>query len=313
MSHGTNRQVKNLLDVSNDEKRNFLNSFDYVLTDCDGVIWTVIKPIEGAGEGITSLQENGKRVIFISNNSVRPHEKYVEKFKEGNINASMDDVLHPSIACVCYLRKINFKGLIYCIGSAEFKKKLKEAGYEYIDGPHEKIEDFATLWKAVKDDNPVKAVIIDSDFNVSSTILIRAEIYLKNPECLFIAGTTDMMLPITKSFKIIGVGPYYKILEEASGRRAVVVGKPGDALKDIVIDKYNIKDPKRVLFVGDTLEQDIGFGTKCGFKTVLVMTGSTSKMDILTHPKKQELPDYYLENIGDFSKVFEDIKVMNKI
>lgn len=176
--------------------------------------------------GITSLQENGKRVIFISNNSVRSHEKYVEKFKEGNFNASMDDVLHPSLATICYLRKINFKGLIYCIGSAEFKKKLQEAGYEYIDGPHHLIEDFVSLWKAVKDDNPVKAVIIDSDFNVSSTILIRAEIYLKNPECLFIAGTTDMMLPVTKGFKIIGVGPYYKILEEASGRRAVVGKAP---------------------------------------------------------------------------------------
>lgn len=130
--------------------------------------------------------------------------------------------MHPSIACICYLRKINFKGLIYCIGSQEFKRKLKEAGYEYIDGPHEQYEDFGALWKAVKDDEPVKAVIIDADFNVSSTKLIRAEIYLKNPECLFIAGTTDMMVPISQSFKIIGVGPYYKILEEASGRRAVV-------------------------------------------------------------------------------------------
>lgn len=117
------------------------------------------------------------------------------------------------------------------------------------------------------------------------------------------------------------------------------MGKPGDALKDIVLDKYNIKDPKRVLFIGDTyvffvisvvfwerklnftefpsyiyrLEQDIGFGTKCGFKTLLVMTGSATKMDLLTHPKKQELPDYYLENIGDFSKVFDDMKLMNKI
>lgn len=36
MSHGSNRQIKNLLDVSKDEKRNFLNSFDYVLADCDG-------------------------------------------------------------------------------------------------------------------------------------------------------------------------------------------------------------------------------------------------------------------------------------
>lgn len=54
-----------------------------------GVVWTLTKPIEEAGEGIASLQENGKRVIFISNNSVRSNEKYVDKFKEGNLNASM--------------------------------------------------------------------------------------------------------------------------------------------------------------------------------------------------------------------------------
>lgn len=163
------------------------------------------------------------------------------KFKDGNMSASMvcpliwlkklisqklnlfqDDVMHPALATVSYLRNINFKGLIYCIGSNEFKKKLKEAGYDYIDGPHEQIEDFVALWKAVKDDNPVKAVIVDTDLNVSSPKLIRAEIYLKNPECLFIAGTTDMMLPVSKGFNIVGVGPYYKILEEASKRRAVV-------------------------------------------------------------------------------------------
>lgn len=61
------------------------------------------------------------------------------------------------------------------------------------------------------------------------------------------------------------------------------------------------------------LEQDIGFGTKSGFKTLLVMTGATSKMDLLTHPKKQELPDYYLETIADLPKVFEDVKLINKM
>ena len=34
--------------------------------------------------------------------------------------------------------------------------------------------------------------------------LIRASFYLKNPQCLFIAGATDKYLPITNEIKIFG-------------------------------------------------------------------------------------------------------------
>lgn len=50
---------------------------------------------------------------------------------------------------------------------------------------------------------------------------------------------------------ITGPGPFYKALEQSIGRKAVVVGKPGLALADIVMRKYKIKDRKRVLFIGD--------------------------------------------------------------
>lgn len=48
-----------------------------------------------------------------------------------------------------------------------------------------------------------------------------------------------------------GPGPFYKALEQASGRKAVVVGKPGLELAEIIERKYEIRDRKRVLFIGD--------------------------------------------------------------
>lgn len=47
------------------------------------------------------------------------------------------------------------------------------------------------------------------------------------------------------------MGPFYKLLEDACGRKATIVGKPGVALKEICMDKFQIKNCKRVLFVGD--------------------------------------------------------------
>lgn len=37
-----------------------------------------------------------------------------------------------------------------------------------------------------------------------------------------------------------------------SGRQSIVIGKPGIALKDIVMDKLNTKNSNRVLMIGDT-------------------------------------------------------------
>lgn len=53
-------------------------------------------------------------------------------------------------------------------------------------------------------------------------------------------------------YAYLGPGPFIKILEEATQRKAMAIGKPGAALRDVLIAKYNITDPKRILFVGDT-------------------------------------------------------------
>lgn len=39
------------------------------------------------------------------------------------------------------------------------------------------------------------AVIIDTDININLKQLVRAEVMLGDPECLFIAGATDMVTP----------------------------------------------------------------------------------------------------------------------
>ena len=65
-------------------------------------------------------------------------------------------------------------------------------------------EHLSDLWKAIKDDQPVKAVVMDTDFNLTSAKLIRAELYLKNPDCILIVGATDSVLPILKTTRIMG-------------------------------------------------------------------------------------------------------------
>lgn len=45
---------------------------------------------------------------------------------------SKDDVLHPGFAIVAHLKRIQFDGLIYFMGSTNLKRMIVEAGFTNI-------------------------------------------------------------------------------------------------------------------------------------------------------------------------------------
>lgn len=62
------------------------------------------------------------------------------------------------------------------------------------------------LRAAMNSDAPVKAVIIDVDFNLTASKLMRAHGHLRNnPECLFIGGAADTLITFDGK-DIIGKG-----------------------------------------------------------------------------------------------------------
>lgn len=61
------------------------------------------------------------------------------------------------------------------------------------------------------------------------------------------------------------------------------------------------------------LEQDIKFGKKCGFRTLLVLSGGTTKEAMDNHEHKTELPDYFLNSLADFCKIYNEVEIKNKL
>lgn len=155
---------------------------------------------------------------------------------------------------------------------------------------------------------PVKAVVIDFDFKLTLTKMLKANFYLRKPDCLLIGGATDYLFPINKDLSILGPGGFLKVLEDTSRKEMLVFGKPGKALAEVLTKRYNIKDPSRALMIGDMLDQDIRFGRSCGFQTLLVLSGGIQLEELMTQTDPNVIPDYYTNSMFDFVEFMRDVK-----
>uniref|UniRef100_A0A336M100 CSON009800 protein n=1 Tax=Culicoides sonorensis TaxID=179676 RepID=A0A336M100_CULSO len=289
--------VKNIAEISLEETKEFFNSFDSVVFDCDGVLWHINHILPGVKECLSTLKKLGKGIKYVTNNSVRPMDNYKEMFNQLDIELDENDLMHPARAIVEYLKEINFTGLIYCIGSTVFKANFTDAGFELIDGPMELMpESFSHAVKVIREPKPVKAVIVDVDFNNCHAKVARAAFLLNDPNVLFIAGASDCRLPLTKNVSILGPGYFNKIIEEHTGRKAMAFSKPSKRLAEKVISIAG----ERCLFVGDMLEQDMGFANDCKYKKLLVLSGGTCSDELKELPENSEYkPDYFGESLQD--------------
>ncbi|KFO95947.1 SH3 domain-binding protein 1, partial [Calypte anna] len=101
-----------------------------------------------------------------------------------------------------------------------------------------------------------------------------------------------------------GTGSLTAAVETASGRKALVVGKPNTYMFDCIVERFGV-DPSRTLMVGDRLETDILFGKNCGLSTILTLTGvsrleeAEAYMASDSAAAKDLVPNYYVDSIAD--------------
>lgn len=73
--------VTNLSKLTKEEVSQFINSFDTVITDCDGVLWLDNEAIGKAPRVLNHLRELGKKIFYVTNNSSKLRQELVEKCK----------------------------------------------------------------------------------------------------------------------------------------------------------------------------------------------------------------------------------------
>lgn len=241
-----------------------------MLCDLDGVIWLAHRPIDGSVEAVARLRESGRRVLFVTNNSFATMAEQVEKLRAIGIEAD-GDVVSSAMACGSLLRS-GWRTLV--CGGPGLVEAARVAGAVVVDPD-------------VADREGVDAVMVGFHRSFDYEALRRASSAVRNGT-RFLASNDDATYP-TSEGEIPGGGAILAAIETASGRRAVVAGKPYPAMASLLRALLTNSDPEvdlaDAVMVGDRPSTDGRFAQELGCRFALVRSGVTHPgWTALSHP-----------------------------
>lgn len=244
--------------------------------DLDGTVYLGKQLIEGADTVINSLLDQGKKVLFLTNKTIESRQRYVEKLQSFNINASLKNILNPTVTLIEYLRDHHPDATLYVIGEQPIKDELTLAGFREGMAPGE-IDVVVLSW--------------DRDFHYDhlnfayQAVKLGAKMIATNPDRTCPVEVGD----VPDCAGMIGA------VEAVSGKKIdVQIGKPSILTIEAALKILQLK-PDECVMIGDRLETDIRMGIEAGMKTALVLSGITTKEELNGSVWK---PDYVLPSVS---------------
>lgn len=246
------------------------------LLDMDGTIYLDEKLFEATPEFLRHIRQIGGRYLFLTNNSSKSVDAYVDKLHRLGLPADPEDFLTSVDATVHYLKNSHPNDLIYAFGTAAFRRQLLQAGLRITDKPEE----------------DVSVLLIGFDTELSFQKLEDACILLGRGVD-YIATNPDWVCPTWYGY-VPDCGSVCEMLYRATGKRPLVIGKPKPEMVLLALEKTGI-DASQTVLIGDRVYTDIACGVNAGIDTILVLSGESTVADIEQGLTK---PTWVFENIG---------------
>ncbi|MBE6966096.1 MAG: HAD-IIA family hydrolase [Ruminococcaceae bacterium] len=252
------------------------------LLDMDGTIYLDDELFDGTIDFLNHVKKIGGRYIFLTNNSSKSVDKYIEKLSSLGIKATPDDFLTSTNATVMWLTNKNYKK-IYAFGTASFREQLTAAGLPVTE--------------TLSDDIDCLCVGFDTELTFRK---LEDACILLGRDVDFVATNPDWVCPTWYGY-VPDCGSVCEMLYRATGKRPYFIGKPQPDMALMAMEKTGFSKEETVIF-GDRLYTDIACGVNAGISTVFVLSGEGTLDDL---KKSDAKPEFVYSNICE---IYEDIK-----
>ncbi len=233
-----------------------------ILFDLDGVLYNGEEPITGAAEAVAWVRDRQIPHLFVTNTTSRGADVIAGKLTGFGIPASAEQILTPPKATVAWLAGRPRGALALFVPP---KTHSEFAGFEVLPEDRENGADY----------------VIVGDFGERWNFrsLNRAFRLLHNNQ-----AATLIALGMTRYWQApdgprLDTAPFIAALEHATGRRAVVLGKPSREFFEAAVGRLGLA-AKDVLMIGDDIRTDICGAQAAGLKAALVRTGKFRPSDL---------------------------------
>lgn len=295
-----------------------MNGIKGYLIDMDGVIYRGKELIPGAKDFIGLLQEKNIPFLFLTNNSRFTKRDIKEKLSRLKVNVPENNIFTCAMATARFLARQKPNGTAFVIGEGGLLTALYKNGYTIVD--HK--PDYVVVGEG-------------RTFNMEN---IDAAVQMIYDGAKLIGTNLDTNCPTDSGIRS-GCGAIINLLESATGKKALTLGKPSpiimrEAKKELSLRSFELSNKKirsgnevssqsaslapaqnelslrshEIAMIGDTMETDILGGMQMGFYTILVLSGGTSIGDLSKHAYS---PNKIVESVAEIKNLLETTPQMS--
>jgi NagD protein len=225
------------------------------LIDMDGVLVHEERMIPGADRFIQALQETGKRFLLLTNNSLYTPRDLAARLAASGLHVPETSIWTAALATARFLAEQRPGGSAYVIGEAGLTTALHEAGYVLA----ERNPDYVVLGET-------RSYSFERITRGIRLIADGARFIAANPDVT--GPSPDGILPAT--------GSVAALISKATGVEPYFVGKPNPLMMREALRAIEAHSESTAM-IGDRMDTDVVAGIEAGLRTILVLTGISTR------------------------------------
>lgn len=266
--------MKQIPTVNSDIENKLKNITCYAL-DMDGTIYLGEQWIDGAREFLEAVERAGKSYVFLTNNSSKGPENYVEKLGRMGLAVDKSRIVTSGQATIDYLKR-NYPGKkVFLLGNELLTKEFLEEGIELSE-------------------NEAEVVVTGFDTTLTYAKMCKVCDYVRDG-LPYITTHPDYNCPTETGF-IPDAGAIHAFIHASAFRYPDhVVGKPGGDIMDYLAGRMGVSKEETAM-VGDRLYTDVAAGVNNGYTGILVLSGEATMEDV---KQSDVVPDLIFDSVKE--------------
>jgi len=221
-----------------------------ILLDIDGVLHVSMQPIAGAADTLRWLDQQGYRTCFVTNTTTASRATLAQRLAAIGLPLTEQQLITAPVATANYIRQ-HYPGKRCWVLS----KGDTEADFAGID----LVESNAEI------------VVIGGAEELLTYEAMNAAFRMLMDGAVLLAMHTNLYWRTSDGLRLDS-GPYVHALELATGKQAIVLGKPARPFFEQALQSLGVEAAEAIM-VGDDLENDVRGAQQAGLRGILVCTG----------------------------------------